>query len=68
MLGVVYPIDVICLNNKRKVVALKERFMPLRFYFPKEKAQYVLELKAGIIQAYRIKRGDILTVENEDRK
>lgn len=50
MLFVFYPIDVLYLNKKKEVVELKENFRPFTFYFPKKKAQFVLELKAGALQ------------------
>ena len=58
MLFVFFPIDVIYLNKNRKVVELKENFMPFTFYNPKKKAMYVIELSAGTIQKSRTSIGD----------
>lgn len=51
MLFVFYPIDVVYLDSKQKVVDVKQNFLPFTFYTPKKKAQYVLELKNGTIRA-----------------
>lgn len=50
MLFVFFSIDVVYLDKKKQVVELKERLLPFMFYFPKNKAQYVLEVKAGTIK------------------
>ena len=55
---VFYPIDVIYLNDKFKVVELKERFKPFTIYNPKNKAKYIMELEEGKIQKNKIKVGD----------
>ncbi|MFA6888664.1 MAG: DUF192 domain-containing protein [Candidatus Woesearchaeota archaeon] len=57
---VFFPIDVVYLNNKKRVVEIKENFMPFTFYFPKQKAQYVLELAQGSIQKTKIQIKDYL--------
>ena len=50
MLFVFYPIDVIYLDAEKRVVEMKESFLPFTFYNPKHKAQYVLEIKQGTIK------------------
>lgn len=60
MFFVFYPIDVVYLNKKKEVVELKGGFPPFTVYFPKKKAQYVLELKNKTIAAKKIECGDIL--------
>jgi uncharacterized membrane protein (UPF0127 family) len=57
---VFYPIDVVYLNKQKKVVEIKEHFKPFTMYFPKEKAQYVLELPAGTVKKSRIAIADVL--------
>jgi uncharacterized membrane protein (UPF0127 family) len=46
-LFVFWPIDVLFLDSQKKVVEVKHNFKPFRFYFPKKKAQYVIELPSG---------------------
>lgn len=60
MLFVFYPLDILYLDKKKQVVELKERLFPFTFYFPKNKAQYVLELKAGTIQKTKTTVTDFL--------
>jgi uncharacterized membrane protein (UPF0127 family) len=47
MLFVFFPIDVIFLNKKKKVVEIKRCFKPFRLYRPSKKAKYVIEVPAG---------------------
>ena len=58
MLFVFYPIDVIFLNNKLKVVELKENFMPFTFYLSRKKARYVIETNSGKIRETGTKLGN----------
>ena len=47
MLFVFYPIDVLFLNKKKKVVEMKKNFFPFTAYNPVNKSKYVIELPAG---------------------
>jgi len=47
MFFVFYPIDVLFLDEKKKIVEIKENFRPFTFYYPNKKASYVIELPAG---------------------
>ena len=58
MLFVFYSIDVLFLDKDKGVVELKEDFRPFRFYTPKNKAKYVIELPDGIIKKTGTKLGD----------
>ena len=60
MLFVFFPIDVLFLDKDRKVVELKEKFMPFAFYTPKYKALYIIELPSGIIKKTKTRVGDNL--------
>ncbi|MDD3178321.1 MAG: DUF192 domain-containing protein [Candidatus ainarchaeum sp.] len=44
MFFVFFPIDVLFLNSNKEIVDIKFNFRPFRFYIPKEKARYVIEL------------------------
>ena len=57
---VFYPIDVLYLNKDKEVVEIKENFLPFTFYFPKNKAQYIIELKKGTIATSQTRLGHIL--------
>jgi len=60
MLFVFFPIDVLYLNEHKKVIEMKENFMPFTFYSPKKKAMYVIELPAGTVAKSSTKVGDML--------
>lgn len=49
-LFVFYPIDVLFLDNDKKVVEIRENFRPFTFYTPKNKANYVIELPQGAVK------------------
>ncbi len=44
MFFVFFPIDVIFLDENKKVIEIKENFKPFTFYISKSKAKYVIEL------------------------
>lgn len=44
MFFVFYPIDVLFLDNNKKVVEIKRSFKPFTFYTPRNKAKYLIEL------------------------
>lgn len=44
MFFVFYPIDVLFLDENKKVVEIKENLKPFTFYVSKNKAKYVVEL------------------------
>lgn len=56
---VFYPIDVVLLNKKKKVIEIKHNFRPFTLFTPKNKAQYILELQKGL--AKNIAIGDQLS-------
>ncbi|MBW3004667.1 DUF192 domain-containing protein [Candidatus Woesearchaeota archaeon] len=54
------PIDLVYLDRQMKVVDIKENLLPYRFYTPKARAMYVLELPAGFIGKSRTSVGDLV--------
>lgn len=60
MLFVFFQIDVIYLSKKKQVVEIKKNLLPFTAYFPKKKAQYVLELKKGTIEKSNTNINDFL--------
>jgi uncharacterized protein len=44
MVFVFFPIDVIYADRNKKVVEVKENFLPFSFHTPKKKATYVIEI------------------------
>ena len=60
MFFVFYPIDVIFLDECKKVIEIKENFMPFTFYLPKNKAAYVLELPEKTVQKNNTELGDLI--------
>jgi uncharacterized protein len=57
MFFVFFPIDVIFLDKKNRVVEIKERFRPFTFYTPRKKAWSILEANAGFAKKKNIKIG-----------
>ncbi len=62
MFFVFFPIDVVFLDRKRKIVDLKENFLPFSFYTSKKKALYVIELPKGAISRTGSKPGDTIEI------
>lgn len=54
------PIDLVYLDRQMKVVDLKTDLLPYRFYTPKARAMYVLELPAGSISKSRTSMSDLV--------
>ena len=57
MFFVHFPIDVLFLDEKRKIIEMKENFRPYSFYMTKKKVSYVLELPKGYIGKNKNKIG-----------
>ena len=57
---VFFPIDVLFLDGDRKVVEIKERFMPFAFYTPKKKSMFVIELPVLTVEDRGISVGDAI--------
>ena len=60
MLFVFFPIDLMFIDDKMRVVEVKERFSPFTFYSSKNKAKYVIELPAGAIKKSKTSVGDLV--------
>lgn len=60
MLFVFFPIDVLYLDENKRIVELKEDFRPFGFYSPKKSARYILELKKGTLRQTDTSLGDQL--------
>jgi uncharacterized protein len=60
MVCVFYPIDVIFLDSRKKVVDLKEGFRPFTFYTPKNPCTYIIELPKGTLRKSKTSIGDVL--------
>lgn len=63
MLMVFYPIDVLFLNKNKRVVELKEKFMPFSFYTPKNEALYIIELPQDTVKKTRTSLGDEISFD-----
>ena len=63
MMNMKIPIDIIWLNENKKVVSIKENAPPCSFnctsYRPMEQASYVLEVNAGFAKSHNIKEGTV---------
>jgi uncharacterized protein len=58
--GVLFPIDVLILDDDNRVVDLRERLIPNRIFFWNPKYERVVELPEGIIAKEKILIGDII--------
>lgn len=55
-----FPIDIIFLDSKKKIIDVKENLKPWKCYVPKADSQYVIELEQGTVKKTKTKIGDIL--------
>lgn len=60
---VFYPIDIVFLDKQKKIVEIKENFLPFTFYFPKHNAQYILELAEGSVKKSKLQLMDYLVFD-----
>ena len=63
--GVLFPIDVLILNDENTVVALRSHLPPNRIFFWNPKYERVVELPAGTIQDKKIELGETITLHHE---
>jgi hypothetical protein len=52
---VFFPIDVLYLDEKKRIVEIKENFKPFANYFPKKESLFVIELPQGTIKEKKLK-------------
>lgn len=52
---VFFPIDVIYLDEKKRIVEIKDNFRPFTNYFPKNDALFIIELPPGTIKKMKLK-------------
>lgn len=58
---VFYPLEILILDRKMKVVEIKSEFLPFTFYHPKNKGKFVLELGEEESKG-KVKVGDLLKI------
>jgi uncharacterized protein len=63
MLFVFHPIDVVFLDDNKKVVELRKDLQPWSFYSPKNRSRWVIELKAGAVRSSKTTIGDTLVFD-----
>lgn len=73
MFGMRFPIDIVFISSRKRVVDVRENVKPLslnpltwRVYYPRKPAKYVLELSAGAARATGTKPGDRLGWDNTE--
>jgi len=54
MFFVFFPIDVLFLDQDKKIIEVKQNFKPFSFYTPKNKARYVVEISENRKEEYGI--------------
>lgn len=62
-----FPIDIIWIDEKNKVVTINKSVLPDSFpkvYYPNKKVKYVLETEAGFADINNIKVGDFVILPN----
>jgi len=52
---VFFPIDVLYLDEKKRIVEIVENFLPFTNYYPKKESMFVVELPAGKIKEQKLK-------------
>jgi hypothetical protein len=63
MFFVRFPIDLLYLDSRYTVVELRPRLKPWRTHRPKALSNYIVELPAGSISRFHIKKGHKLALE-----
>ena len=63
MFGMRFPIDMVWIDNKKRVVDVTERAEPCwsllcKVHRPKRKVKYVIEVNSGFVERNKIKKGD----------
>jgi len=62
MFFVFFPIDIVWLNDKMKIVEIHKNFKPFSYYSPKCLANNVIEMRKGSISRLNLSLGDKLTI------
>jgi len=62
MIFVFFPIDIIFLDEKNKIVDMKENLRPFTNYACKKDIRSFVELKCGTIKKYSLKNGSRLSL------
>ncbi len=60
MLFVFFPIDVLCLDAMKRVVAVKEDFKPWTFWKNGALCNYIIELPAGTVRRTQTRIADLM--------
>lgn len=61
--GLRFSIDVLILDNQKRVVVLKESLSPYRIFLWDPRYRTVLELPEGTIKKYNIQKGTTISLE-----
>ncbi len=64
MFFVLYAIDVLFLDKDLRVVEIKENFKPFSFYFPKNKAMFIIEVPLSIAKKASVEIGDVVNFKS----
>jgi uncharacterized membrane protein (UPF0127 family) len=65
MVFVWFPIDVIFLDEKCRIVEIKQNFRPFTFLTPKKKAKFILETEVGFVQKKKWKVGTCVEIPRQ---
>jgi len=64
MFFVFFPIDVLFLDKKNRVIELRQHLLPFAVYQSSAKCSFVVELPAGSISKSRTEVKDLLHIDN----
>ena len=57
---VFYPIDVLYLDKKKRIIEVKEGFLPFTVHIPEVRSWYVVELPKGSVKKHGLEVGDLM--------
>jgi hypothetical protein len=57
---VFFPIDVLYLDENKKIVELKSNFKPFTNYYPKKECLFVVELPKETVKKQKLKLKDVV--------
>ena len=66
--GMRYPIDVAFLDRQLKILRLAPHLPPWRICYAPTKTKYVVELRAGMVQALQLKVDTFMCIESDEHE
>ncbi len=57
MFFVFFSIDLVLLDSKKRIVAIKKNFLPFTVYAPNVAFRYAIEAEKGVVENHRLSLG-----------